>query len=326
MVRRQKDPLDVRDYQLIRQGKASEALRNMDDRGRVHISEDRAHRVADVLMDYQDHRKGWRAQDIRIICDTSNEDIDTCNRFVQRDRVARKEVGAVGFDVHDTEQNRRWTLRENDQVIFLRSHFVKGQTPVKNGTEGLLLSVDNRTGRARIRIADGDGQRIVNVRLNAHEQSQPVGLAYAVHSNKYQGAEVPIALVMPGMGQTNANSAYSMVTRSTHETHVYASRDLHGPNPFAALGNAWSERQVKQSAMSMLHEIRREEWQRAQREAPSREPEPLELEEIPELEPVPVLEDVKLERLAEELRRLAFDPPRRVERDYTDRGFGMDLS
>jgi ABC-type dipeptide/oligopeptide/nickel transport system ATPase subunit len=337
-VRRHKDPLDIRDYQLMRQGRAPEALRNMDQRGRVHISEDRAHRVADVLMDYQDHREGWRAQDIRIIADTSNEDIDTCNRFVQRDRVARNEVGAEGFDVHDTEQDRRWTLHENDQVIFLRSHFIKGQAPVKNGTEGLLLSVDNRSGRARVRIPDGDGQRIVVVRLNAHEQNQPIGLAYAVHANKYQGAEVPIVLSMPGMGQTNANSAYSMVTRSTHETHVYASRDLHGPDPIAALGKAWSEREIKQSALSKLNEIRRESLTALRNERESSNRQAPELYDIPELEEVPEMDPVRLDRLENALagadrQRTAlrdepapekdFDRPS-FERDFGERDLGRD--
>jgi ATP-dependent exoDNAse (exonuclease V) alpha subunit len=285
-VRRHKDPRDTADFELIRNGRAPEALANMADRGRVHISQDRAHRMADVLADYVEHRKGWRAEDIRMISDTSNADIDTANRFAQRDRLFRGEIREHGFEVHDAEQDRRWSLHEQDQVIFLRSYKIKGEEPVKNGTTGVVMSMNVDSGRARVRVDQGDGtRRIVTVRLNTHELRQPVGLAYAVHANKYQGAEVPVALVMPGMGQTTANSAYSMVTRSTRETHIYLDHEGHGRDPVAAVGKAWTEREQKRSALSRLAEVRQQEqsrtervaekmrdWERAQKEAHAREP------------------------------------------------------
>jgi hypothetical protein len=326
MVRRQKDPLDVADYQLIREGRAHHALRNMDKRGRVHVSEDSSHRVADVLMDYLEHRKGWRAQDVRIIADATNEELDTMGRFIQRDRLKRGEIGATFLEVHDIEQDRRWKLHENDQVTFLQSHFVKGQAPVKNGTEGVVLSIDNKYGVARVRIPDGDGQRVVRVKIEPHAHKQTLGLAYATHANRTQGAEFPIALVLPGMGQTSANSGYSMVTRSTHETHVYLSRELHGTDPIGALGAAWSQRDIKQSALSKLNEIRREE--RAQREP----------ERIVEPEPATVspLDDWRLNRLEQALERTqqqretlrqrdALDQSHALEQTLGTRGFGREL-
>jgi AAA domain/TrwC relaxase len=327
MVRRQKNQNDVRDYQLIRQGKAPDALRNLAARGRVHVSEDKAHRVVEVMADYVEHRQGWRAQDIRIITDADNQTVDLLNRYVQRHRLHRGEVGKEAFEVHDLEQDRRWSLRENDQVIFLSAYFEKGQMPVKNGTQGVILSIDDRNRRARIRVPDGDnGHRVVRVSLNAHDKRQPVGLSYAVHSQKFQGAEVPVALVMPGMGQTNANSAYSMVTRSTHESHVYVSRDLHGPDPVNALGKAWSEREVKQSALSKLNEIRREEAARVKR--PVRD---IELVEAPELEdveldPVSMLRDLHLDRLESEInnkreRRMSHE----IVDEYRERQYRLDL-
>jgi ATP-dependent exoDNAse (exonuclease V) alpha subunit len=323
-VRRHKDPRDTADFELIRHGRAPEALKNMADRGRVHISEDRTRRMADVLADYVEHRNaGWQARDIRMISDTSNADIDTANRFVQRDRLFRGEIREQGFEVHDAEQDRRWSLHEGDQVIFLRSYKIKRDEPVKNGTTGVVMSINADTGRARLRVDQDDGnRRIVTVRLNPHELRQPVGLAYAVHANKYQGAEVPIAQLMPGMGQTTANSAYSMATRSTHETHWYFDYETHGADPIANAGKAMTEREQKQSALSKLAEVRRAEaervrrmaeqmrdWERQQAEAHEREPQRF---EPPAQDPVPPMTEEEVNRLDQALRDVDQDTERLI--------------
>jgi hypothetical protein len=269
VVRRHQDPMDVADFGLIRTGRAEEALRNLADRGRVHISEDQPHRMAEVLADYRDFRNaGYLARDIRIIVDTSNHDIDVANRFVQRDRLSRGELREQGFEVHDVEQNRRWTIHEGDQVVFLDSYKRRFQEPIKNGSVGRVVGLDAQSGQARIEIDRADGSReIRRVDLKTDQYRQPVGLAYATHANRIQGAEVSIVQVMPGMGQTNANSAYSMVTRSMRETHVYAAKDLHGPDPIKTLGQAWSQREQKQSAHSKMQEIRQREKERTERAA-----------------------------------------------------------
>jgi ATP-dependent exoDNAse (exonuclease V) alpha subunit len=269
VVRRHQDPRDVADFGLIRTGRAEEALRNLADRQRVRVSEDQSHRMAEVLADYRDFRNaGHLAKDIRIIVDTSNHDIDIANRFVQRDRIKRGELREQGFEVHDVEQDRRWTIREGDQVIFLDSYKRRLQEPIKNGSVGRVVGLDAQSGQARIEIDKADGSReIRRVDLQADQHRQPVGLAYAVHSNKFQGAEVSIVQVMPGMGQTNANSAYSMVTRSMRATYIYLDKVTHGLNPIKAIGQAWSQREQKQSAHSKMAEVRQRDKDRAERAA-----------------------------------------------------------
>jgi hypothetical protein len=278
VVRRHHDPRDAADFGLIRTGKAETALRNLADRGRVHISEDSSHRMADVLADYRDFRNaGYLAKDIRIIVDTSNHDIDVANRFIQRDRLARGELREQGFEVHDVEQGRRWTIHEGDQVIFLDSYKRQFQEPIKNGSVGKVVGLDTQSGQARIEIERADGSReIRRVDLKADQYRQPVGLGYAVHANKFQGAEVSIVQVMPGMGQTNANSAYSMVTRCLRECHIYLDKATHGLNPIKRIAEAWSQREQKQSAHSKMAEIRQRAKDRAERAAEIAKSEPAE--------------------------------------------------
>jgi hypothetical protein len=269
MVRRHHDPRDVADFGLIRIGKAEEALRNLEARGRVHISEDQSHRMAEVLADYRDFRNaGYEAKDIRIVADTSNHDIDVANRFVQKDRLDRSELREEGFEVHDVEQDRRWTIREGDQVVFLDSYKRRFQEPIRNGSVGKVVGLDTHSGQARIEIDRADGSReIRRVDLQAEQHRQPVGLAYALHGQKAQGSEVAIVQVMPGMGQTTANSAYSMVTRSMRETHIYLDHETHPGNPIQRISEAWSQRERKQSAHSRMQEIRQKEQERTDRAA-----------------------------------------------------------
>ncbi len=245
-VHRHRDPRDVRDYGLLRRGQAQSAVENLAMRSRIHVDDDAGRRLGRVLQDYRNMRDhGYRADQIRQVIETSNHDVDTMNRFVQRDRLERGEIkGVTGYEVEDLEQGRRWMLHEGDQVIFLRSYSTKGQETVKNGTTGTILQL-GPTGRMKVALDD----RILVMRLEASEWSQPVGLAYAQHANKLQGGEVEMVQVLPGTEHTaTANSGYSQLTRAQHEAHVYLSRDIHTDDALGSLTRAWSVAYEKRSA------------------------------------------------------------------------------
>ena len=196
-------------------------------RDRIHISNDRSDRMLDVARDYKEIRDrdpNLTVDDVRIIVETSNQDVDTANAFIQHDQKARGELKGDGFRVNDDEQNRTWLLHENESVIFLRSYLPsKKEEPVRNGTRAKILNIDERRGRATVQLED---QRKVWVKLHEHEKSQPMAPAGAQHANKIQGDEVEVVQIMPGTEQTaNANSAYSQVTRAKREAHAYLDRE-----------------------------------------------------------------------------------------------------
>lgn len=264
-----KDHRDVRDYNLLRRGSLAasrEAVENLAMRGRVHESEDRTDRVLSVFEDYKGFRdKGLGADDIRIIVETSNEDVDAANKFAQFDRKSRGEIKGEGVLVHDEDQGRAWRLHENDSVIFLRSCLPsKREEPVRNGTRAKILKIDEKAGRAVVELED---DRNIWVELNEHEASQPMGLAYSQHANKIQGDEVEVVQVMPGTDHTaNANSAYSQLTRAKSEAHVYLDRETHGDSPQEALADAWAERVDKRTALSRIREDRSPAQERGRQE------------------------------------------------------------
>lgn len=247
-VRRQKDPQDVADYALVRDGRAREALESLQGRDRVHTAVDDAERMGRVFQDYRQHRETGRlARDVRIVLDASNQEVDLANRFVQRDRLQRQEISPVGVDVESEDQGRRWTLRENDQIIMLSTVRVRGDSPVKNGTTGVIKRLDDERQRARLKLDDG---REVTVPLSAS-----IGLGYACHAQKFQGGETPVALVVPG-SSTSRNSGYTMLTRGVEESHVYASEEAGGVE---ALAERWTRTAEKESARTAIARVREEE-------------------------------------------------------------------
>jgi hypothetical protein len=317
MVRRQKDPADIRDFELIRQSRAPEAVQNLAARGRIHVAEDSGERIRQVMTDYVKFREGWRADNIRIVAER-NTDVDTVNRFVQRDRLIRGELRENGLDVEDGETGRRWHLFRNDQVVFRRSYVIRGEEPVRNGSTGTILSIDERSGRTRIRLDDSN--RMVTVRLQDHELTQPAAPAYCQVIDRYQGHEAEIIQNIAGL--SSQNHGYTENTRAIYESHSYLSKDVFGPEPIEKLGEVWSQEVVKETALSRLRQLEREA-----------EVGVAELDPVPELEPEPELDDRRLEQAREDMGRDddwlktfgAEIRQREVQERNQNRGFGIDL-
>lgn len=247
-VHRHRDPRDVRDYELLRRGKAAQAVMNMNDRKRIHVDENAQGRIQRVMRDYASMRDyGYSAAQIRQVLETSNLEVDAMNALVQKDRLSRGELReASAFTVQDNEQNRNWTLYEGDQVIFLKAYSERGAEPIRNGTTGTILKIDGKSGQVSLALGD----RIAQVKLSASGYAQPVGLAYAQHVAKYQGAEVEMVQVLPGPAmQTDANAGYSQLTRAKHEAHAYLDHETHGETPLAAISEAWAVPYEKRSAL-----------------------------------------------------------------------------
>lgn len=257
-VRRQRDPEDVHTYNLLRVGhinEAKQAVQRLHDKGRIHVTDDADERQLRVFSDYQkmrDARPDLKADDFRMIIETSNQDVDTMNRMVQYDRKQRGEIGGEGVSVNDEESGRSWNLHKGDSVMFLRpfAPHVKGQAPVRNGMTGQILDINHDKGFSYVKLED---KRIVRVPLREHEKTQPFGPNYAQTANKIQGAECEVVQVMPGTDHTaTANSAYSQLTRAKGEAYVYLDRETHGEEPHQTLAESWAQRVDKRMSLAWL--------------------------------------------------------------------------
>lgn len=247
-VWRQNDQRDVRDFGLLRAGRAEDVIDNLDARFRLHVYDTAAGRMNAAIRFYRterDHGRG--AHEVRIITDSSNRVVDEANRHIQRLRLNRGEIVAdraitVKADLCE-DSDRRWNLHEGDLVILLTAVQDTDGKRIANGSTGRLVEVNVRCRGLKIALDDG---RQVSV-----DASAAIGLAYAVHTQKFQGSEVPVLAYLPaGAGRTNQNTAYSSLTRCTEASHVFADRETHGDDPGMTLSKAWAKSPVKRTALS----------------------------------------------------------------------------
>jgi hypothetical protein len=264
-VHRQKDHRDVVDLAKLRDGESIDVVANLSARGRFHVAKDHQERLSMAQEAYVTHREAGRsATDVRIILDASNTDVDTANRRVQSYRLDKGEIGRHGFEVEATEEARRWTLHKGDSVLFLQP-YGSGKQRIANGTSGEIRQIHPRTGKTLVDLGDG---KLAMVQLEASADRQPLGLAYAVHTQKFQGGEVPVVLAVPGSaGITNKNTAYSTLSRCIDEVHVYADHETHGESPETTLASAWSRSPAQVSARRLIGEAMEPERPNTERAA-----------------------------------------------------------
>lgn len=248
-VYRQEDPDDVMAYKSLRAGAAAVALASLEERGRVHIADDRSHAIQLAVEKYREHRDARRAVDeVVIVLDGSNQEVDTVNRLVQRERRQSEEIQGAGFEVRATETNRRWTLHANDAVIFLEQYDHDRQRRIDNGETGTIVEIAKA--HAVVEMARGD---VITVKLEEEARRQPLGLAYGLHVAKYQGGEAMVVIVLPSTSPiATQNSGYSQLTRASIEAHVIVDKETHGELPVERLAQAWSQTTAKRTAISQL--------------------------------------------------------------------------
>jgi hypothetical protein len=255
VVHRHADPADTDDFNKLRAGgSGADVVESLGDRGRLHVSEDHQASLDRLLGDYQGHRQGGEgrpalgAEHIRIILDGANTNVDLANRQVQRYRLAQGEITAEHFTVEDKAEGRHWTLHGGDPVRF-RSGYGTGKDRIPNGATGTLASI-TRSGKAQVILEDASQ---VTLALEPSTERQVLIPAYAVHNLTEQGNQATVVLYMPGT-TTDKYSAYSSLTRSTHEAHIYGDRETLGEDPEATLAAALDDARPSRSAHRVMAE------------------------------------------------------------------------
>lgn len=250
-VYRQVDPADREAYRLLREGKSLAAFTNLDRRGRIAVFDTAQEAQNALVARYRASLDaGLDPDQVRIGTNQSNKDLDFYNLAVQNDRLDRGEVSAEAFRVAATNADRSWTLRAGDPIVFLEG-YGQGANRVANGVGGVVREIDPTRGAAVVDL--NAEERSVVVRLVAEAPTQPMGLAYAMHGAKFQGGEAHTFLVRPAAPEANdVNAIYSLVTRSTHETHLFLDRETHGEDAIANIAQYLDEPLIKRSAQSYL--------------------------------------------------------------------------
>jgi hypothetical protein len=252
-VYRHSSELDAEAFDMVRDGDAAEALSNLTDRGLVFAVEAPGDLIKLTRERFEHHlATGRPIEDIAIVHQGSNLALDAFNRMVQRVRLDAGEIDEFEtFTCAELTTGRRWTLHKGDRVIFNKGVYFGLDEPIMNGTTATVVRMDG-DGRCRVQLDTAD-QRTVTIDLPKEAETQPLAPAYACSTSKFQGGEVPVAIVIPGNpGIASLNSGYSAITRSTETTEILLDRATWGENPAHTLAQAWSREQVKTQASGYL--------------------------------------------------------------------------
>jgi ATP-dependent exoDNAse (exonuclease V) alpha subunit len=141
-VHRQEQAADREMLAAERTGQAAEALTNLAERGRLHVSATPEQADGEVLATYRHLRgEGRGVREVFVNTDTSNARVDTYNRLIQDDRLARGEIGGAHLDYRSTDANRHETLYVGDRVTLVASVEDRGHR-VANGRKGSIVRID----------------------------------------------------------------------------------------------------------------------------------------------------------------------------------------
>ena len=268
-VYRQRNPDDVRDFTDLGAGKVEEAVRSLDDRGRIIVLEEfgqRAHAIVDLYR--QERQRGRGAHDVGVVLDGSNNVLDDVNRRIQRERLVMEEIGGTPLEVEATDTDRRWLLYRGDHVVFRERVVTRDEEVIRNGERGEITAIDHFLREATVAL---DGGREVRVELAPEAPTQPVVPAYAHHVAAFQGGELPVAIVSPSRPATR-NSAYTAVTRAKEDVHIVIDRETYGEEAVDGLIRDWSRGAEKRTAWSQLDEAGRRSVGRVEGGRRAREP------------------------------------------------------
>jgi conjugative relaxase-like TrwC/TraI family protein len=256
-VRRQRHQADRQVCAQIRDGHASQALADLQARGRLHLAPSRSVAVKEIVHAWDRHRRVQGLAGVAIVTDTDNATVDTLNALCQAKRRAANELTGPSIQVTDRVTGRQEQLFVGDRVRFIRPYRAGDvlRSYVANGTGGRVTFVNRQGGEV---VVDCDDSRTVTLRPTMLEDSQPLRLGYASHALKLQGGQAGVVLVLPGSWQTSRQSAYSMATRCVEELHIYVdgatqqSGPYHDADPVWALGQRWTRDAKKLPASTRL--------------------------------------------------------------------------
>ncbi len=211
-VRRQNHEADKEMARAFREGRAGDALKNLDERDRLHVESTQRQAQAGAVEAWV---KDIEAGKNSTLLAASRNEVDDLNLLARQ--VAR-DAGMLKSEDKVIETARgEIALAEGDRVVFTRN---SAFLDVKNGMVGQVMEVTDKT----VRVKTGD--REITVQHQGHDQAyKNLDYAYAMTTHKSQGATLDTAHIVAGE-MTAREWSYVAATRAREATHVHTSQAL----------------------------------------------------------------------------------------------------
>ena len=203
---RQKEEWARKAVRDLRDGKAHEALAELDKRGQVFIGSDREDAISRLVSDW----KGIALGDELALKETTvfagtNLEVREVNRRIHTERLAAGELGETVIELDGME------FRICDRVVVTRNNSLLSLT---NGIEGEVTGVDGDN--IWIRFDDG-----YQVEIDT-KQFDSIAHSYCLSLHKGQGITKDDSLVLVGDSMTDREFSYVAGSRHRNKVRIYS--------------------------------------------------------------------------------------------------------
>jgi len=237
---RQKDARDTAIVHLFAEGKAEEALKQMAERGLVHVADDRAAAIKRLVSDWSWEERGKR--DRALIFVGTRAEVAEVNEKCQEARLHERELRGEKFSKGEL------TLYHGDRVLFTKK---TKQVQVENGTLGTIVKLTPSKKIAAVKLDSGE---IVQVPLKNYKYLQ---LGYAVTTHKGQGTTVDNSYILAGGFMQDRELTYVQASRARLAMHLYTDKFEAGDN-FSRLAKQMNKSNEKILAHEIIEQQNRE--------------------------------------------------------------------
>lgn len=204
-VRRQRYQADKEMARAFRDGRAADALKNLDSRGLLHVERTTEAAQQKAVANYvRDVSEGKTA----VVLAATRREVRELNDAVRNE--LRNSGQLQGNDISVVTSRGVRSFTEGDRIVFLRNNH---DLSVKNGTQATVIRLDERI--MRVRLGDGT-ERLMNHTSGYNH----IDHGYALTVHKAQGATVDRAHVVAGE-MTGREWTYVAASRAREETQVY---------------------------------------------------------------------------------------------------------
>lgn len=193
-------------------GNAESALKRYAKRGLLNIAETHDQSIAQLVKDWSsDFQKGL---DTKIFAGTRLQTYSVnqqCQQVLLKTEALGKDSLTIG----------KYQFHKGDHIVVTRNN---AALMLKNGTQGIVESIDKEQNEIRIRIDGG-----LTVRINP-EAFPHIDLGYCTTTHKGQGQTVESAFVLAGGPMTDRELSYVQGSRAKGKTRFYTDRLNGGAN------------------------------------------------------------------------------------------------
>ena len=219
---RQKDLKDREAVKDIREGRAAQALKSYQERGRVTVASSRQE-AAQKLVERWRASGGVEHPRDHIIFTETRLEAKEVNRLCQQERLKTANRTNSACLTHYDEK-----FFVGDRVLFRKADRTRG---VENGYRGTVTSLNRLTKTMRVQLdTPKEGKSaIVQVPLRSVD-ADAITLGDAATTHKGQGTSVANAYVLMGGGMSDRNMAYVQLSRGKESTHIFLDEHTAGPD------------------------------------------------------------------------------------------------